>query len=266
MPPSKADKQAAAAATKKIEDKTFGMKNKNKSKKVANYMAQAQGNQHEDKGKRAKDKARAEQDALDAMLFKEATKKKKKQEEVKVVEKVVEEPVPTELTDLIEYKRKRLTSRTPVTLDRLTAWLQAKRDARAAAQSTKMTNAQAAHKSGKRVQGLTGRDLLTLDPTIFVDDAEANEDRLEERVGTDDEEEDDEGEGGAGGAPEQAAASPAAARSASAAAEPSSAPPAEPASSEGVEGITAAAKLVDLNGVDESLFLDDDLPDDDELA
>ena len=40
MPPSKADKQAAAAATKKIEDKTFGMKNKNKSKQVQNKIAQ----------------------------------------------------------------------------------------------------------------------------------------------------------------------------------------------------------------------------------
>ena len=64
MPP----KKDAKAAQKKAEEKTFGMKNKNKSKKVANYMAQAQGNQHEDKGKKAKDKARAEQDALDAML------------------------------------------------------------------------------------------------------------------------------------------------------------------------------------------------------
>lgn len=38
MPPK--DKMAAQAAAKKIEDKTFGMKNKNKSKQVQQTIAQ----------------------------------------------------------------------------------------------------------------------------------------------------------------------------------------------------------------------------------
>ena len=42
MPPAnaKADKMKAAAVAKKIEDKTFGMKNKNKSKQVQQQIAQ----------------------------------------------------------------------------------------------------------------------------------------------------------------------------------------------------------------------------------
>jgi hypothetical protein len=52
MPPAdKAAKAKAAAAAKKIEDKTFGMKNKNKSKQVQQQIAQmkqAAGASHRD--------------------------------------------------------------------------------------------------------------------------------------------------------------------------------------------------------------------------
>lgn len=47
MPPKKAPKAAGKKVTdkqkqKKVEDKTFGMKNKNKSAKVQNYIAQVE--------------------------------------------------------------------------------------------------------------------------------------------------------------------------------------------------------------------------------
>ena len=54
-PDAKADKARAAAMAKKIEDKTFGMKNKNKSKQVQQQIAQmkqaAGMNKHESNGK-----------------------------------------------------------------------------------------------------------------------------------------------------------------------------------------------------------------------
>ena len=63
-PDAKADKARAAAMAKKIEDKTFGMKNKNKSKQVQQQIAQmkqaAGMNKHEsndDKKKKAADQA-----------------------------------------------------------------------------------------------------------------------------------------------------------------------------------------------------------------
>ena len=65
----------AAAAAKKIEDKTFGMKNKNKSKQVQHQIAvmkQTAGiGQDKAKDKADKDRKAAE-DAMNAVLFKEA--------------------------------------------------------------------------------------------------------------------------------------------------------------------------------------------------
>ena len=89
-------------------------------------------------------------------------------EEKKVVEVVEVEP--TELEEKIEWQRARIKTRTPVTLERLQAWLQAKIDAKAAAESSKLGNAKAQLQHGKKAHGLTGRDLFSVDPTLFVDD------------------------------------------------------------------------------------------------
>uniref|UniRef100_A0A7S4BF54 Tudor domain-containing protein n=1 Tax=Chrysotila carterae TaxID=13221 RepID=A0A7S4BF54_CHRCT len=196
MPPKGKGNPVAAKAA----DKTFGMKNKSKSKQAAMIIKQAQGGQAVDaqmNKKKQDEQKRAQAMALDALLFQEAVKKPKKKE-VKVEKKVEEvvEVEPTELEEKIEWQRARIKSRTPVTLERLQAWLQAKVDAKASAQSGKLKNAKGELEKGKRVHGLTGKDLFSVDPNLFVDDAEAVGDGLDERVGTDDEESEEEGEDG----------------------------------------------------------------------
>ena len=79
MPPSKADKMQQQAVAKKIEDKTFGMKNKNKSKQVQKQIAQMKHtagvgrDEHKDN---ADKKAAAANAAVMDVLFKEAVTKK----------------------------------------------------------------------------------------------------------------------------------------------------------------------------------------------
>lgn len=199
-------------AVAKAADKTFGMKNKGKSKAVQQIMKQAQGAPaanaapQKDKASMQKDAARA---ALDSLLFQEAVKKPKKKEvkEEKKEVVVVEEPEPTELVEKIEWQRARVKTRTPVTLERLEAWLKAKNDAKAAAESSKLGNAKQQLQHGKKVAGLTGRDLFSVDPNLFVDDAEAVEDKLDERVATDDESDGEEGDGDEDRAPTSSAPS-----------------------------------------------------------
>ena len=78
MPPSKVDKAKNAAAAKKIEDKTFGMKNKNKSKQIQGAIAQMKKTHGvKDPHELAADaKKRAAEDAISGVLFKEALSKK----------------------------------------------------------------------------------------------------------------------------------------------------------------------------------------------
>lgn len=102
-------------------------------------------------------------------------------EKKKEEKKIEEEPVPTELEALIEYQRARLKTRTPVTLDRLQVWLKAKKDKKKAEEDAKMGSAKADLARGKRVQSLTGKELFSVEPTLFVDDEAANEERLEDR-------------------------------------------------------------------------------------
>jgi len=189
------------------------------------------------------------------------------------------------LEDEIEERRKALTTRTPVTFERLQEWLRLKKENAAAKEAEEFEAIRAKYSKTGKAAGVTGKMLFSLDASLFVDDAAANDVQYE-REESDDEE---------GGAPSAAAASSSAAGSATSAPPPPQlprAPPAAPSggSSSAADAVTystnyaadgsaaggvaaagsdaaAAAELVaaDLEGVDESLFLDEDLPDDIDL-
>ncbi|CEO98208.1 C3H1-type domain-containing protein [Plasmodiophora brassicae] len=80
MPPKKQDKAAAARRQKVAEDKTFGLKNKNKSKKVQAYVQSVTRSQAQvaaEKASAAKRAAKASQQALEremAQMFKTVQK------------------------------------------------------------------------------------------------------------------------------------------------------------------------------------------------
>lgn len=361
MPPKNANADKRKAAEQKIADKTFGMKNKNKSKAVQSKIQQmnaslGNANQY---AQRAADKKKLEAAAMEQVLFKEAVSKKelerRKQAKAlaaiekaqkakepekrdifvdsreakladdmatwdeeklrsvveskkkggqgervktdiickhfidavekrtygwfwecpnggdkcqyrhalpedyvlkrdKVQEMIVED---TSLEDGIEEKRKALTTRTPVTFERLQAWLEAKKAAIAAEESTALESARSEYAKGKR-SGVSGRMLFDIDKSIFdFDDASADVTKYVR------DEEDDEydaedrggnapamgGDGDEGGAGEAGGADVGAEGIAS-------------EEQPGLEEIPPG-----LEGVDESLFLEesDDLPEDDEL-
>mmetsp|Transcript_19993 Transcript_19993/g.50589 ORF Transcript_19993/g.50589 Transcript_19993/m.50589 type:complete len:410 (-) Transcript_19993:75-1304(-) len=287
MPPKA--KEAASAHAKKVEDKTFGMKNKNKSKQVQakiQQMHKGGGNNpeadHYDRKKKEQQKAAA--DALDMVLFKEAKKKseikraaeaacqakekdkepekrdihvdlreQKQQDEMagwddeklkRVVEQKkrggdgeraktdivckyfldaietkkygwfwecpnggdkcqyrhalppgyvlkseIKEVVDTTelLEDRIERERRALTTRTPVTLERLQLWLKNKQERKAEQENLAMEEAKENYKKGKRPV-ISGRALFAIDPSLFIDDDAAGEGALEREESDDDDE------------------------------------------------------------------------------
>ena len=196
MPPKKQQQQGKSSSSK--VDKTFGMKNK-KGKAGRDIVRSQAGGQVSDAAAFKKQKEaqkRAEMDAVNALLFQEAKKRSeiRREREKKNEVKVVEEEEPKELELAIEFRRKKLTTRTPVTLERLKAWLQNKREAREAAEKGKISKAQEAMSRGKKVAGLTGRELFSADKTLFVDDEDAADDKLEEREGRSASESESEGE------------------------------------------------------------------------
>ncbi|EKX38627.1 hypothetical protein GUITHDRAFT_165141 [Guillardia theta CCMP2712] len=93
MPPKASKKEVAKAQKKVIEDKTFGLKNKNKSKVVQNFVQQVTQNAkraglskdeavRKEKEKEERTNRKAEKEARDAelrMLFAPAVKKKEKE-------------------------------------------------------------------------------------------------------------------------------------------------------------------------------------------
>ena len=177
---------------------------------------------------------------------------------------IVEE---SKLEDEIEAKRKELTSRTPVTFERLQEWLAAKKAKQAAAEAAELEAARKEYAKGKR-SGVSGRMLFAIDASIFVDDASATDVKYDRQA--DDSDNEEEGEGGADSGATSAAAKPAAATTSAlppggaAGAATAYASNYEEASKPAAELV--AADVADLAGVDEALFLGEDLPDDDELA
>eukprot|EP00658_Telonema_sp_P-2_P017577 TRINITY_DN16840_c0_g1_i16.p1 TRINITY_DN16840_c0_g1~~TRINITY_DN16840_c0_g1_i16.p1 ORF type:complete len:214 (-),score=107.18 TRINITY_DN16840_c0_g1_i16:65-706(-) len=198
MPP-KSKKAAAEKKAKIIDDKTFGLKNKNRSTKVQSFVQSVNqnvrsGNPNERKMQQVNDEKRAAKEAKKAFeaelntLFVDVSKvKTTKEEEDEEVDKnlgvnpedylwtaddfdVVEEDN-SRLEDRLEAEREALKDRTdltPVTNETFQAWKAKKRKEAADAEAARI---QKAKKSG----GLRGKDLWEHDKALFVDDDEADD-------------------------------------------------------------------------------------------
>ena len=186
------------------------------------------------------------------------------------------------LEDQIEEQRKGLKSRTPVTFERLQEWLARKKAAKAAEEEEALDAARKQYAKGK-ISGVSGRMLFSIDASLFVDDAAAGADQY---VREDSDDEDGEGGAGSAGAP---LAAPSGGGYLGGEDDDASDPVEQQQQQGGTEASTAAGDgkgattysanygadaeavvaapvdVSDLQGVDESLFLDEDLPDDDEL-
>jgi len=95
------------------------------------------------------------------------------------------------LEDRIERERRALTTRTPVTLDRLQVWLKNKQQRKEEQEALVMEEAKQSYAKGKRPV-ISGRALFAIDPSLFIDDDAAGEGGLEREAVSDD---DDDGGG-----------------------------------------------------------------------
>ena len=99
------------------------------------------------------------------------------------------------LEDRIERERRALTTRTPVTLDRLQEWLKQKQERKELEEEKCMEEAKQNYAKGKRPV-ISGRALFAIDPSLFIDDDGAGDDVQErEAVSDDDDGADDERKG-----------------------------------------------------------------------
>lgn len=223
MPPKK--KKAEEQKKKIVEDKTFGLKNKKKSKKVQQYVetVKKQASQKVD-GPRRKGGASGSGSAASAarmaqmqarlaeleLMNQPVQDKPKKMSAAEAEQKRIEEEEEAEririanlpVEDQIEEERVKLKTKTPVTLDRFMQWReeknkenQVKVEAERAAAYKKMSKAEKS-----RRQGLTGKELFEAHSGLFVDDENAVDERLKpisDYIGDDSEvqAEDKEGDG-----------------------------------------------------------------------
>lgn len=197
MPP-KNKKKAEEQKKKIVEDKTFGLKNKKKSKKVQQYVetVKKQASQKVDGPKKriaggassAASSARMAQMAarlaeLELMNqpVKEKSKKlteeeleRKRREEEEEAERIRIANLPVE--DQIEEERVKLKIRTPVTQELFLKWKEEKDKERAKILAAQNAAALKNLSKSERVrgQGLTGRELFQANVEIFVDDENAD--------------------------------------------------------------------------------------------
>ena len=274
---AKRDKKAQRLAA----DKTFGLKNKNKSKVVQQHIKRVDNGllgeqRRREEGYRAQEKEKiskaeakeAEMAALFGVIDMAAKmrgvvmyngKKMTRNEVAAHKEQLAREKADAAarqaafdnmpLTERIEWQRARLDMDkcTRVTAASFRVWRDAKDAARAAA-AAESADAQLAGKKkgvgGAAISGLSGRDLFAYDKSLFQDDdaAVAQGDAFEyDGAGDDDEEED--AVGGTGAVAEAWGAE-------------------DDAEAAAAAGAPAAAAV---GAVDESLYLDDDMGDLDEL-
>eukprot|EP01059_Diplonema_ambulator_P033128 TRINITY_DN6791_c0_g1_i1.p1 TRINITY_DN6791_c0_g1~~TRINITY_DN6791_c0_g1_i1.p1 ORF type:complete len:251 (+),score=135.67 TRINITY_DN6791_c0_g1_i1:51-803(+) len=217
MPPKKAAKGQAKADQKKkdkvIEDKTFGLKNKNRSKAVQKYVQTVQSNMkggnakqmEMEKEKKKMEKEEKKQKDLELKkLYGGVDEKKKKEdaessaaaaaaaergeylwtaddfEEVEVDESRLEETLEAEREALVGR-----TDLTPVNEDTFKIWWEKNKTEK---MKEKEKQQKAMIKKFKQTgRGISGRALFEHDASIFVDDANADE--VYERDDTDLEEE-----------------------------------------------------------------------------
>ena len=194
-----------------VVDKTFGLKNKNKSKKVQQFCKQVQETQNKNKGIDAESKkkkkmsklAKLQQEMELKALFSEGLSitvkkkdlhKKKQQQgggggggagdyydenwaESELAKAQANNGTELTLEQRIEKKRQELRDKgvkgTPVTPETFKLWKE-KKAKRLLAEKMALQKAETLKKKGKSV--LTGRDLYLVQKDVFVDDAEATED------------------------------------------------------------------------------------------
>lgn len=221
MPP-KNKKKAEEQKKKIIEDKTFGLKNKKKSKKVQNYVetvkkqatqkvegprkrtAGAAGSSTASSARLAQMAARLAELDLMNQPVKEKEKKlsaeeleRKRREEEEEAERIRIANLPIE--EQIEEERVKLKTRTPVTLEVFLQWKAEKDKERAnRMEAEKVAILKKLSKSERsRGQGLTGRELFQSNADLFIDDEGADDSALKagnDYIGDDD---DDDGAGDA---------------------------------------------------------------------
>ena len=219
MPPGVSKKTVDKQKAKVIEDKTFGLKNKNRSAKVQAFVQSVaksvkQGNPDERKHNaelEAKRKAKEEKKAFEEemqKLFKTVDKDKtgaegeegeedlgcnpedylfrpEDFEEVEVDDRRLEEKLEAEREAL-----KGRTDLTPVTEESFQAWKALKR-------KEALEKEQERLKKGKQTGQLRGWDLWQHDQDLFVDDEDADEFYEREEIEEPPEEDEDDDEGGA---------------------------------------------------------------------
>eukprot|EP00744_Colponema_vietnamica_P001647 GILI01002709.1.p1 GENE.GILI01002709.1~~GILI01002709.1.p1 ORF type:complete len:223 (-),score=101.86 GILI01002709.1:151-819(-) len=203
MPPKVSKKTADKVKAKTIEDKTFGLKNKNRSTKVQAFvhsvtLSVKSGNPNERKAMaehEEKKKAKEEKKAFEAevaRLFNAIPDPKAEKVEGEEVDKnlgvnpedylwtaddfdAVDED-DSRLEEKLEAEREALKGRTdltPVTEESFQAWKAKKRQEAADKETARVKNAKAGG-------GLRGWDLWQHDQALFVDDEEADDEYYEQ--------------------------------------------------------------------------------------
>eukprot|EP00871_Galdieria_phlegrea_P002505 jgi/Galph1/3255/GphlegSOOS_G1891.1 len=194
MPPKKQEPKKGKTVEKEkqkiVEDKTFGLKNKNKSKKVQSYVQQVkkqaaqkvEGNKprrkEEEEQKKLSKKALLEARAAELGMIMKPVKEKEKTQEISEEEKRRQEEerereriANLPLEEQIEERRKRIENSTKVTEEMFRNWLKKK----AADRNSKEQKAS----SNKSKTSLTGRELFTKRKELFVDDEYADAEKYE---------------------------------------------------------------------------------------
>lgn len=201
MPPKK--KKAEEQKKKIVEDKTFGLKNKKKSKKVQQYVetVKKQASQKVDGPRKRTGAASSSAAGSSARMAQMAARlaelelmnqpvkdKEKKMSPEEAERKRLEEEAEAEririanlpIEEQIEEERAKLTTRTPVSLELFLKWKEEKmierrkrEEVEKAAAFKKMSKAERS-----RGQGLTGRELFEANVDIFVDDEGADDTKL----------------------------------------------------------------------------------------
>lgn len=199
MPP-KNKKKAEDQKKKIVEDKTFGLKNKKKSKKVQNYVetVKKQASQKVDGPRKRSEGASSSSTASSARMaqmaarlaelelmnkpVKDKSKKlseeeleRKRREEEEEAERIRIANLPVE--EQIEEERAKLKTRTPVTLELFLKWKEAKDKERADRMTELKAVALKKLAKGERTRGhgITGRELFQSNAEIFVDDENADD-------------------------------------------------------------------------------------------
>lgn len=218
MPPKKSKKNVEKEKQKKVEDKTFGLKNKKNSKKMQKYVetVKKQVNHKYEGGRKsgsggagssASGLSNAQRQLMAMRLaelnmmsqpVKEKSKKlsaeeeeRRKKAEEEEAERIRIANLPVE--DQIEEERAKLTTRTPITLALFTEWKKRKDEERKVAKQAKAAAALKGLSKSERArgQGLTGRQLFEAHESLFVDDEGADSNALKplsDYIGDSDEE------------------------------------------------------------------------------